>query len=181
MSFNWYAVYTRPKWERKVAELLVRRSIENYCPLNKVVKQWSDRKKTVDEPLFRSYVFVKVEDKQVFRLKDIDGIINIVHWLGKPAVIKEVAIETIKRFLSEYKNVRLDRISVKVNDLVSIASGPLMDHQGQVVAVQNKTVKLMLPSMGYMMSAEVELDNVQVIKRMDPHATASEYGYAYTQ
>ena len=49
---KWYAVYTRPKWEKKVAELLSRKRIENYCPLNKSIKQWSDRKKTIFEPLF---------------------------------------------------------------------------------------------------------------------------------
>jgi len=59
---NWYAVYTRPKWEKKVAELLSRKRIENYCPLHKSIKQWSDRKKTIFEPLFNSYVFVHVDE-----------------------------------------------------------------------------------------------------------------------
>jgi hypothetical protein len=49
---KWYAVYTRPRWEKKVAEILTDKKIENYCPLNKVVRQWSDRKKIVHEPLF---------------------------------------------------------------------------------------------------------------------------------
>ncbi|MEI9958604.1 MAG: transcription termination/antitermination NusG family protein [Ferruginibacter sp.] len=58
----WHAVYTKPRWEKKVAALLEARGIEYYCPLNKVVKQWSDRKKVVLEPLFKSYVFVHVEE-----------------------------------------------------------------------------------------------------------------------
>ena len=57
---NWYAVYTKPRWEKKVAGLLERKGIESYCPLNKVQRQWSDRKKIVMEPLFQSYVFVHV-------------------------------------------------------------------------------------------------------------------------
>ncbi|MBL0358846.1 MAG: UpxY family transcription antiterminator [Chitinophagaceae bacterium] len=58
-------MYTKPRWEKKVACLLDEKGIENYCPLNKVVKQWSDRKKVVLEPVFKSYVFVKIlEDKK---------------------------------------------------------------------------------------------------------------------
>ena len=57
---SWYAVYTKPKWEKKVAELLARKGIEHYCPLNRVLKQWHDRKKWVEEPLLTSYVFVYV-------------------------------------------------------------------------------------------------------------------------
>jgi transcription antitermination factor NusG len=52
---------------------------------------------------------------------------------------------------------------VNINDMVRIVSGPLMEHAGQVVAVKSKSVKIILPSLGYMMSAEVELDKVEVI------------------
>src|SRR4051812_47816627 len=102
MNQKWYAVYTRPRWEKKVAEILSSKKIENYCPLNKVVRQWSDRKKIVHEPLFTSYVFVHVEDGKLGKLRQIDGIINMVYWLGKPAVIRDVEIETIKRFLNDH-------------------------------------------------------------------------------
>ena len=59
----WYVVYTKPNWEKKVAELLEKKGIEQYCPLNKVQKQWHDRKKTVWEPLFKSYVFVRTDEQ----------------------------------------------------------------------------------------------------------------------
>ena len=51
-------MYTRPRWEKKIASLLDSRGIENYLPLNKILKQWSDRKKIVQEPLFKGYIFV---------------------------------------------------------------------------------------------------------------------------
>ena len=100
-QLNWYAVYTKPRWEKKVAKLLDEKGIENYCPLNKVVKQWSDRKKVVMEPIFKSYVFVRVEDKEKFELKSISGILNFVHWLGKPAIVRDEDITTIRKFLNE--------------------------------------------------------------------------------
>jgi transcription antitermination factor NusG len=70
---KWYAVYTRARWEKKVSEYLTRKDIENYCPLNKVLRQWSDRKKIVHEPLFTSYVFVNVSEEQHAFLKQTSG------------------------------------------------------------------------------------------------------------
>src|SRR5215211_7314686 len=108
LTKKWYAVYTRPKWEKKVAESLTRIEIENYCPLNKVMRRWSDRNKIVHEPLFTSYVFVRTTEKEHLQLKQTDGVLNLVHWLGKPAVIKDSEIEIIKKFLQEHMNVRLE-------------------------------------------------------------------------
>ena len=104
---QWYAVYTRPRWEKKVANLLTRKEIENYCPLNKIVRQWADRKKTVYEPLFTSYVFVYTSENEMLPIRQTDGVLNFVYWLGKPAVIREEEIETIKDLLDNYCNIRL--------------------------------------------------------------------------
>ena len=167
---KWYAVYTRARCEKKVSELLTRKDIENYCPLNKVKKQWADRKKTVLEPLFTSYVFVRVSESDHIQLKKTDGVINLVYWLGRPAVIRDVEIDMIQRFLGEYQNIKLEKTSVNLNDMVRIVSGPLLNHEGQVVEVKNKTVKIVLPSLGYLMSAEVETAKVEIIKeRLNYH------------
>lgn len=162
---NWFAVYTRPRWEKKVSESLVRKDIENYCPLNKVVKQWSDRKKIINEPLFTGYVFVKATEQELQSLRKTDGVINIVYWLCKPAVIPEREIDAIKLFLSEHNNVSLQKTPINVADKVRIISGPLMAHEGHVMTVKNRTIKLSLPSLGYLMHAEVETINVEVLSR----------------
>ncbi len=91
----WYAIKTRPRWEKKVVILLNEKRIENYCPLNKVSHQWSDRKKIVMEPVFKSYVFVKIEEERKWDIKKINGVLNYVYWLGKPARIREEEILTI--------------------------------------------------------------------------------------
>ena len=170
LSKKWYAVYTRSKWEKKVSELLSRKGIENYCPLNRVMRQWSDRKKVVYEPLFTSYVFVRTTEKEHLVLKETPGIINLVYWLSKPAVIRDIEIDMIRRFLNEHTNVHLEMTPVKVNDIVRVINGPLIEHEGQVIKVKNKTVKVVLPSLGYMMTAEVELNNVEVVRaRLDQY------------
>jgi len=157
---KWYAVYTRVRWEKKVSELLSKNEIENYCPLNKVVRQWADRKKTVLDPLFTSYVFVRTTESKHIDLKRTDGVINMVYWLGKPAVIRDNEIDIIRRMLDDYLHITLEKTPVNINDLVRVISGPFMDCQGQVIAVKTKTVKVVLPSLGFIMSAEVETANV---------------------
>ena len=164
---QWYAVYTKPRWEKKTAELLTKRNIENYCPLNKVVRNWSDRKKTILEPLFKSYVFIKADEKELYTIKQTDGILNYVYWLGKPAVIKQVEIEAIRSFLDEFQNVQLEHVDVNIHDTVRIKRGSLMEQEGDVLEVKNKTIKVYLPSMGYALVAEIEKCNVEIITKSE--------------
>ena len=164
-SKKWYAVYTKPRCEKKVADLLVKKGIENYCPLNKVQKQWSDRKKIILEPLFTSYVFVRIAAEEQLAVRQTHGILNFVYWLSKPAVIRNDEIDIIKRFLNEHSCVRLEKVAVNVNDIVKIVTGPFMEQEGQVILLKNKTVRIMFPSLGYWMHAEVEISNVKVIAK----------------
>jgi transcription antitermination factor NusG len=175
---EWYAVYTRPRWEKKVAELLTKKKIENFCPLNKVSKQWADRKKIIEEPLFKSYVFVCASEPEYLAIKQTDGILNFVYWLGKPAVIKEKEIETIREFLREHRNVQVEKIEVNVNDQIRVISGPLMSIEGEILEVKSKTVKVCLPSLGYAMFAEIEKSNVEVVGADQSFLTNTYYNAA---
>lgn len=161
---KWYAVYTKPRCEKKVADLLTKKGIENYCPLNRVEKQWSDRKKIILEPLFTLYVFVRIDPTEQLSVRQTFGILNFVYWLSKPAIIKNEEIEIIKRFLNDHTRVTLEKVSVNVNDMVRIVTGPFMEQEGQVMSVKSKTVKIMLPTLGYWMHAEIETANVKVIQ-----------------
>ena len=164
---KWYAVYTKPRWEKKVAELLTKIQIATYCPLNRVVRQWSDRKKVVYEPLFQSYVFVQISSAEQLSVRKVEGVLNFVYWLGKPAVIKDAEIEIIQRFLKDHSNVQLEKTTINVNDTVRIVRGPLMEQEGNVVLVKGNRVKVVLPTLGYIMSAEVEKADVEVIRTKD--------------
>src|SRR5688572_8799891 len=155
-SKKWYAVYTKPRWEKKVANLLANKNIIAYCPLNRVIRQWSDRRKLVNEPLFTCYVFLQISTGELNTAKSVYGVINFVCWLGKPAVIKDEEIEIIKRFLNEHTNVQLEKYEVNVNDVVRITNGPLMEHEGSILAVTRKKVKVYLPTLGFAMVAEIE-------------------------
>src|SRR5688572_30368667 len=153
---KWLAVYTRPRWEKKVNQLLADKGVERYCPLNKVRRKWSDRIKVVEEPLFKSYVFVKVSDEDRTAVRMTPGAINFVYWEGKPAIIKEKEIIAIRRFLDEYENVEVHRNDFKVDQRVRIINGTLMDHEGKVLDVRHKTVKVAIDSLGYVLVAYID-------------------------
>jgi len=156
MNRKWYAIYTRPRWEKKVNKLLQEKGVECYCPLNKVKRKWSDRLKTVEEPLFKSYVFVKVEDGERSAVRTTNGVINFIYWDKKPAVIKEKEINAIKRFLDEHENVHVQPMEVKVNQRVKILSGSFMDQEGKVIDIRHKAVKVAIDSLGYILVAYID-------------------------
>ncbi|OLY93902.1 Transcription antitermination factor NusG [Cnuella takakiae] len=156
MTAKWLAIYTKPRWEKKVASLLTQKGIENYCPLNKVRRKWSDRMKLVEEPLFKSYVFVRVTDEDRTAVRMTDGVINFVYWDGKPAIIKDKEIVVIRQFLNEHENVSLVKVDLQPGQQVRITAGPLMDLEGRVLELKNKVAKVLIESMGYMLVADIE-------------------------
>jgi len=156
LSRKWFAVYTRPRWEKKVNQLLQEKGLESYCPLNKVRRKWSDRIKIVEEPLFKSYVFVKVSDDDRSNVRMTDGAINFVYWNGKPAVIREKEINAIRRFLDEYENVEARPMNLKIDQRVRITNGTLMDQEGKVLDLRRKTVKVAIDSLGYILIAYID-------------------------
>ncbi|HSU28768.1 MAG TPA: UpxY family transcription antiterminator [Chitinophagaceae bacterium] len=156
MTRKWFAIYTRPRWEKKVNQLLTEKGLECYCPLNKVRRKWSDRVKVVEEPLFKSYVFVKIGDDDRSTVRMTPGAINFVYWDGKPAVIREKEINAIKRFLNEYENVEVQQVEIKVNQRVRITNGMLMDQEGKVLDVRHKTAKVAIDSLGYILVAYID-------------------------
>ena len=154
---KWLAIYTRPRWEKKVNQLLQDKGLESYCPINKVKRKWSDRVKLVEEPLFKSYVFVKLTEADRSKVRMTPGAINFVYWQGKPAIIKEKEIIAIKKFLDEYENVEARFADdLKVNQRVRITTGSLMDQEGKVVDLRHKIVKVAIDSLGYILVAHIE-------------------------
>ncbi len=166
MKNNWYVLYTKSRCEKKIADLLSKRNVENYCPLNRVYRQWSDRKKMVTEPLFNSYVFIHACEEELNAIKKLsNNIVNVVYWLGKPAIIKNEEIEQIRYFLNEYSNVTIEKQPVRMNEMVRIIKGPFRNLEGTVAAIKNNLVVLSLPSLGYKMMAEVNLSNIEILNK----------------
>lgn len=145
---NWYVVYTKPKWEKKVAEQLAKFDIECYCPLITVERQWSDRKKKVEVPLFNSYVFVQIEDAKRNLVFNSTGAVRYLFWLGKPAIVRDEEVEIIKKWLSVPEPVTLSVEGYKVGDSIELESGPFSNQKATVKEIKNGHYVLVLESLG---------------------------------
>jgi len=162
----WLAVYTRPRWERKVNESLQAEGITTFCPLTKVLRQWKDRKKKVEEPLFKSYVFVHVDMKERALVRYVTGVVNFVYWLGKPAVIRPAEIETIKRFIGDYEDVQVEftRMPIVPGTVVRVRQGLMMGHEAIARAAHNKLITVELESFGVRMIAHLPKESLEIIE-----------------
>jgi transcription antitermination factor NusG len=132
-------VYTKPRWEKKVNERMQAAGFLSYCPLNRVRKKWSDRYKMIDEPLFRSYIFVHIAEAQIARVRTIPGILNFVYWNGKPGIVKDEEIEDAR---------------------VTIYQGIFMDQEARVQKVVNNKVEVLIESLNYKLVAYIDRSNI---------------------
>jgi transcription antitermination factor NusG len=161
---QWHAVYTKPGWEKKVTESLSKRDIESYCPLNKIVTAWGNRKRTAYQPLFSSFVFLRISDAQYANIKQIKGVASFAYWLGKPALIREEEIETIHAFITDHNNVILEKISLPVANRIRNAKGFQLYSEEDMPEVNNNCVKAYLPSLLFAMVAELPVASVETIQ-----------------
>lgn len=159
---QWHAIYTKPRWEKKIADKLEVSGIVSYCPLNKVQRRWSDRVKIVHEPLFKSYVFVYVDAEQMKEVRMVPGVVNFVYWNGLPAVIRMSEIETIKKFLNDYKFVRAECVLIP-RQRIKINNGILMNNEGVVVRMDKNKVQLFLDSLGFKLTADLHTNEINPV------------------
>lgn len=124
---NWYAVFTKPRSEKKVYQRMIDQDIEAFLPLVKTIRQWSDRKKTLEIPLISSYVFVHMEEKDLYRTLPIQGTVNVLKHLGKPARIRAVEIDNLRILSSNSDSSNISScVSVSSGDDVEVINGPFM-------------------------------------------------------
>ena len=153
---QWHVIYSKPRNEKMVHAAIVEAGFEVYCPLNKTRRKWSDRYKVVEEPLFRSYVFIKINGTQLYDILKFDGVVRFLYWNRKPAIVREEEIELIKRFLGQHESVRLESAEFQVDQHVTFTASNFMGQQGKVLEVRNKEVKVLIESMGYYLVATVD-------------------------
>ena len=134
----WYAVYTRSRFEKRLMELLIAKGIEAYVPLRKVMKQWSDRKKMVEEPMIRSYCFVKVDPMHYQDVLNTPGAVRYIWFSGKPASIPDRQIDTLKAITGSDIEVECLPDTFRPGIQVRVIGGPLEGLMGELVNVSNK-------------------------------------------
>ena len=148
---KWFILYTKPQFEIKVAEALQKIGVRAYCPVYIQLKQYSDRKKKVTKPLLRSYVLVKIEDKDRDQVFQIPGVVRYVFWLGKPAIVREDEIVLMENNLSGiYESISVS--TLEKGAAYTIPEGPFKGLSGKVVHLDHNKMQLELPSLGMLVT-----------------------------
>ena len=160
MQKNWYVLYTRPQCEKKVATSLAKKKVENFIPMVTVETEKSWRNKVVSKPLFKGYVFIHATEQEAVLFAHADGVISLLHWLGKPAVINETEVNAVKEFTGDYQNIGLEKLAVNSNVIERSIYRSSYEMEGNVLAVKNKTIKINLPSLGYAMIAKLKEESI---------------------
>jgi len=165
-NYQWYAIYTRANAEKKLLENLQEKNIEAYLPVRKVLKVWSDRKKWIEEPLFRCYLFVKVSYKEYFNALNTPGVVCYVSFGGRAQSIPEKQISSIKTFLNQYDHeVTLSFERIQKGVMVEVLTGTLKGIKGEVLNVYGQTrLSIRIDSMNCCLQANISKDEVKLLE-----------------
>jgi transcription antitermination factor NusG len=126
-------VYTLPRHEKKAARELELQGLEHWLPLHKVRKQWSDRRKWVEEPLFKSYLFVLVTPKTYFAVLNTYGIVRYIYHEGQPAEVRPDQMKMLRRLLDSTYELEVTDLQLSPGQKIRVEQGPLMGQIGTLV------------------------------------------------
>ena len=136
--------------------MLQKMQIEVYCPLIKEVRQWSDRKKTIENVLFKSYVFVRLTDRERHRVFGVPGVVRYLFWLGKPAIVRDEEIQTIEKWLNDDDIADISLSKLIPGDELYIKNGILKDQKAIIQKVGKKRIRLVIPGLGVVLNARIK-------------------------
>lgn len=160
---KWYAIYTNPRAEKKVTQLLTNKGFEVYLPLQTTIKQWSDRKKKVEEPLFKSYVFVNIQyEKEHIAILSTLGVVKFIK-IGKDlSPIRGEIIRAIQLSLSHFDELQTSSENFEINQPVEVIAGPLQGYRG-IIAEQhgNRYFAIQIEQLGTHLLLKVPAQHLQ--------------------
>ncbi len=162
---NWYAIYTRSRYEKRVHTYLQNDGVEVYLPLVKRWRVWSDRKKQVDMPLLPSYLFVKThpgKSTQYFAILSTPGVVRFITFEGMPVAIPEQQIAALKRLNSQGVDMECMSECPPPGSPVKVVQGPMKGFTGEVVTIgKNKKIILRLDTMDKCITLNIPLAMVE--------------------
>jgi transcription antitermination factor NusG len=141
---HWYLLYTNPRAEKKAALELQKKGYEVFLPLQKTLRTWSDRKKWVEEPLFKSYLFIETElEANYYNILNTSGIVKFISFQSHPAIVDPREIHLVKMLLGEHSEIVANRLGEPgepglwvEGEAVTIIAGPLLGTQGKLITTR---------------------------------------------
>jgi len=160
--YKWYPVYTRSRAEKKAYDELLRKGITAYLPLKKTVRQWSDRKKIVEEPLIKSYLFVYISGKEYADVLMTNGVARFLYFSGNITSIPEQQMNDLKLLLATDADLEVFDYDIQPGQKVLIKAGPFKGMVAEMVSLHNKhRIILRLHNMGYAIEINTSMGFVE--------------------
>ncbi|UCE93523.1 MAG: UpxY family transcription antiterminator [Flavobacteriaceae bacterium] len=166
---EWFAIFTKPRSEKKVYERMQQQGIEAFLPTVKTVRQWSDRKKTIELPLIPSYIFVHMEEKDLYKTLPIQGTVSVLKHLGKPAKIRPLEIENLRILSGTSEGHEVSNcINVTAGDDVEVVNGPFMGLIATCIKEgNNHRVVVKIDSLGSCFNVNIPLSFLRKIEKKE--------------
>ena len=164
MKKEWYVYYTKSRWEKKIKKYLIEREYEVFLPQHKVMRQWSDRKKKVEVPLFNSYIFVRSNENEIHDVLQIPGIVKNLKYNGAPAVLHEKEYQAINGWLSTGLMIEVEGLSdnFEVGEKVKVLGGAFKGLEGEIRRVDDDTCCLILNSIQQVLKINIRKELLSV-------------------
>lgn len=159
--YQWHAIYTRINHEKTVENELLEKNIDVYLPKKRVLHHWSDRKRWIEEPLFRPYLFVCVSNKEYFKVLETPSVISYICFAGKAAIIPKEQIELIKIVVAEQFCFDIVSNPFHSHQKVKVIAGPLKGFCGEVIEYKNKNrIQVIIEPLSCAINFEMDCNSI---------------------
>lgn len=163
LPLAWFVLYTKSRYEKKVADGLRQKGLEVYCPMRKTKRKWSDRYKWVEEPLFRSYCFVRLADRDRSHVFGVPGVVRYLFWLGKPAVVRDDEIEGLRGMLGSFDHDHIALREFDVHNRIKIKGGALDTLEGEIVEKRGSKLQVFMEALQVVVYVDLRSANVEKV------------------
>ena len=160
---RWLVAYTKPRNEKKALERLSQKGFTVYCPLKKEKKKWSDRWKWVESPLLPSYLFVWVAPSEQTEVLQDPSVVRWLYWLGKPAVVRDEEIETLRKWLNDFPEAEFQVEPLRAGDRVRVKNGALMGETATVLSTSSTKLELYLIELSAKITLNLKTNQIEKI------------------
>jgi len=167
-SYHWYAVYIKSRAEKKAEFDLQTNEIETFLPLQRKLRQWSDRKKIVEMPLIPGYLFVRVSRKEYEAVLHSKHVVNYVRFERTAAIIPDNQIDYLKLMLKQ-DNLRIEitHETFELGQTIEVIAGPMIGLQAKLVQIKGKDkVAIELEQIGYSALIEIRKEDIQLSEKV---------------
>lgn len=161
LKLSWYPFYTKSRFEKKADESLKKAGYEVFLPLMKKERNWSDRKKIVEMPLFSSYIFVRIPKYKIYDVLQIYGIVRYIVFNGRPATVRDSEIDMIRKVLSNKTEVDVVDGILEKGAEVTIKSGIFKGYTGKYIESKGKNkIVIEIESINKTLLVTIEMNSI---------------------